>query len=222
MNSTEHAQKQFTLQVSDKSGYHLTVKIASQSNDVSGNLKSRRIIEILMLQILKHSHENNGIQHSIVSCAKLKIIGFNAKLVETRKAKVAIEKVSSSNNSIIMKKEENLLKENEILINSQCNKCEGKTCSLRSLHFSMRIAKMHKIELISIADISDECYFIKDTDKIKNNNKLCRFLLCWWFATNAHLISGKANRIELPNYLIAKIQSICPEESNKHIGYEKK
>ena len=215
-------QKQVALEVADKSGYYLTVKIASQSNDVSGNLKSGCIIEIPMFQILKYSYECNDIQHSIILCAKLKIIGFDAKLVEMRKAKVVIEKVSSSNNSIVMKKEENLLKENEILINNQCNKCEGKTCSSHGLHFSACITKICKIELINIADISNEYYFIKDTDKIENNNKLCRFLLYWWFATNTCLISGKANRIELPNCLIAKIRSIYPEESNKCIGYKKK
>ena len=200
LNSAEHAQKQVALEVSNKSGCCLTVKMASQSNNASRNLKSGRIVEIPMFQILKYSCENNGIQHSIASRAKLKIIGFDAKLVEMRKVKVAIEKVSSSNNSIIMKKEENLLKENKILTNNQCNKCKGEICSSIGLHFSARITKMRKIELIDFADISNECYFIKDTDKIENNNKLCRFLLCWWFATNAHLISGKAIGL---NHLIA-------------------
>ena len=57
LNSTEHAQKQVTLEVSDKSGHCLTVKMASQLNDVSGNLKSGCVIEIPMFQILKHSCE---------------------------------------------------------------------------------------------------------------------------------------------------------------------
>ena len=99
--------------------------MASQLNDMSGNLKSGCIIEIPMFQILKYLHDNNDIQHSIILCTKLNIIGFDAKLVEMCKLKVAIDEVSSSNNSIIMKKEDKSLKENETLKHNYCNKCEG-------------------------------------------------------------------------------------------------
>ena len=86
----------------------------------------------------------------------------------------------------------------------------------------MHVLVISKIELINIADISSECYFINDSGKIENNNKLSRFLLYWWFATNVYLISGKANRIELPNCLITKIRAIYPEENNAYVGYKKK
>ena len=46
LNSMERATKQATLQVSDEKGNYLTVKIASQLSDLSGNLKSGPIIEM--------------------------------------------------------------------------------------------------------------------------------------------------------------------------------
>ena len=62
-------------------------------------------------------------------------------------------------------------------------------------------------------DISNGCYFVGDSDDADSNNKLCRLLLYWWFATNVCLITGKSNRIELHMCLVHKISSVCPEDN---------
>ena len=55
LNSTDYTQKEVSLQVADKNGCYLKVKITSQLNDVTGNLTSGSIIEIKIFQVLKHS-----------------------------------------------------------------------------------------------------------------------------------------------------------------------
>ena len=71
-------------------------------------------------------------------------------------------------------------------------------------------------------DISNECYFVRDNDNPDRNNKLCRYLLYWWFATNLCLITGESNRIELPGCLVQNIRSVCPEEDGMHTGHKSK
>ena len=81
---------------------------------------------------------------------------------------------------------------------------------------------MHEIEKFSMLDTSNECYLIKDSDNIEMNNRLCRFLLCWWFATTVCLMTGKTNLIELPNCLVEKIRTVCPDQNENCTRHESK
>lgn len=83
-------------------------------------------------------------------------------------------------------KDDAALKEEEIAAN-----CDSKLCSTCGFHFCECITNIYEIEKIRMLDISNECYFVGDNDNPDSNNKLCRFLLHWWFATNVCLITVK-------------------------------
>ena len=63
---------------------------------------------------------------------------------------------------------------------------------------------------IGMLDIRNECYSIEDSGNIETSNRSCGFVMHWLFASNEHLISGKSNRIELPNF----------EENENCVGYD--
>ena len=54
LNSSKHRQKQVTLQASDKNGCCIEIKLASQLNDTSRNLKTGVFIKLQQFHILKY------------------------------------------------------------------------------------------------------------------------------------------------------------------------
>ena len=68
LNSLEHTLKQVTLQVSDKNGHCVVIKILIQPNNASGNLKVRVFIKLKQFRILKHSYEIKYPTCSVAFC----------------------------------------------------------------------------------------------------------------------------------------------------------
>ena len=115
-----------------------------------------------------------------------------------------------------MKIQETTLEEEIKQIVTKCdNACDGNTCSMCGLNFSVYIFDSYDVKEMNVKDTSNEYYFVRENDDVSNNNKLCKFLLCWWFATNVHLITDGSNRIEMPAFLVKIIISACPEKKRQ-------
>ena len=210
LNSIESAQKKSALQASDNNGCCVKIKIVSQLNDASGNLKTGVFIKSQQFHILKHSCEINFPTCSVMLCISLNIIGFSNVLAEINKILNNSKKDELTNNNVMLKKEviRSDDKKCNMITQKGASSCECELCSLYGLQFSAFVISIHEIENFNMLDIRNEYYFIKDSDDIETSNRSCMFLLCWWFVTNASLIVGKSNRIELLNCLIEKIRTV--------------
>ena len=82
LSSFEHARKQVTLQASDNNGRCVTIKLASQLSDATGNLKTAAFMKSQQFQILRCSCETNSPACSAMLRNLLKIIGFSHVLVK--------------------------------------------------------------------------------------------------------------------------------------------
>ena len=72
LNSCENVHTQVTLQASDSNGNYATIKITSQLNDTSGNLKTGTFAKLQQFQILRNSYETNLPDCSVTLCTSLK------------------------------------------------------------------------------------------------------------------------------------------------------
>ena len=70
--SSECAHKQVILQASDKNAHCIGIKIASQLNDVSGNLKTGVFIKLQQCRVLKCLCEIYFHAYSVMLCISLK------------------------------------------------------------------------------------------------------------------------------------------------------
>ena len=105
LSSSQRAQKQVTLQESDKSGNCITIKITSQLNDASGNLNRGVFTKLQQFHVLKHSHGNNFPACSVVLCVSLKIVRFSIMLVDINKTPNNSKKDGSTNDDDMLQEE---------------------------------------------------------------------------------------------------------------------
>ena len=107
LNSSEFAWKKITLQTSDKSRHWLSIKVAGQLNDTSGNLKKLVPIKLQKLHVLKRSCEIDFPACSFIICSSLKVIGFSNILVETNKTPNNSKKDESTKKHYVTRRSHN-------------------------------------------------------------------------------------------------------------------
>ena len=181
-NKSEHTQKQATLQSLDKSRHYIAMKFSSQSNDMSGNLKTGIFFKSQEFHILKHSHEINYPACSVILFPSLKNIGFSNVLVQINNIpNVSNENVSTNNSIMSQEKIIRFDKKCKIITRKYASSCKGESCSFCHLKYSTCVISTHEIIFFGMSDIINECYFVKDSGKIETSNRSCRFLLHLWF-----------------------------------------
>lgn len=127
--------------------------------------------------ILKFSHETKLPTYSVMTCTSLKIIDFSHTLVQ-------ICELSKIANADEWTKDNAVLKEEVSAANKKCemttlkltSACDGKLLSACGLHFCECTTNTHEIEKMRMLGISNEYYFVRNSDNADSNNKLWRFL----------------------------------------------
>lgn len=99
------------------------------------------------------------------------------------------------------------------------SKCNGYFCSINGVTFLKCISELKDPKSIELGTIARDNPFVDiEVEKMKNSEK--RFILYYWYATNIYKVSGKSNRLELPDCLTTAIRNLYPEEDGVYNGYE--
>ena len=95
--------------------------------------------------------------------------------------------------------------------------CDGRLCSIEGYVFPVCMTKITKFP--DLEDIRSECFFADDkVADMSNASKRC--MMYWWTAVNVYAITGKSNRMKLPECVLKYVRSLYPEnDPSEYTGF---
>ena len=225
--SPDHKQTVWTLTAVDGDNNPITIKSSTQLIPVMGTVQVGSLIQCISWTVLpfntstikNYSCEIDMIMllYQFYNRGYMPVCSDEVNLARAKHVPVSsISKNSNLNHEEAAKDKSSA--SHHIPNSNECSE-SNRICSRYGVGFTQCICKVVPPTELDLQSISRSCIFVsKDTTDMNNSDK--RFVLYYWYATNIYHVSGRHNRIELPECLIGAIRKLFPSTDKRYAGFK--